>query len=198
MRQQQSPETKFERRLRAELKAIVVERGAAQAATRATVARPAWRWRAMRPGLALAAVAVAAVALIVDASDSGTPAAFAVETQPEGEVSVEIRSLEDAKGLETALGEAGVPASVNYLAAGMTCKEPRFRPAPWPEGDRSIVKGPGSGGGPIVFSVSRGAVGPDQTLVITASPSPEALLGVGVKLAEGTVEPCEPIPAPTS
>jgi hypothetical protein len=127
----------------------------------------------------------------------GAAAAFAVEPQPEGLVSVEIRSLEDAKGLEEALDEAGIPASVNYLATGLACKEPRFRSVPWPGGDRALVSGPGSGEGPFVFSISPDAVGPGQTLVITASPSPEVLLGVSqVEIAEGAVAPCEPVPAP--
>jgi hypothetical protein len=74
---QQSPETEFARRLRAELKAIVAERGAAQVAqdaTTATAATPAWRRRGPRlvlgGGVALAAVATA---LIVSAGDDSTP-----------------------------------------------------------------------------------------------------------------------------
>jgi hypothetical protein len=140
---------------------------------------------------------------------------------PEGAISVEIRSLEDAKGLEATLAEAGIPASVDYMAAGTACKEPRFKSVPWPEGTRVIVgakvTGTGPEGGPpfvvsapLRFSVSRGAVGPDQTLVITASagaqvpegfaPEAEGFFGPGsqVKLAEGSVAPCEPIPAATS
>jgi hypothetical protein len=200
MNQQQSPETEFARRLRAELTTIVAERAAAQT----TTTRSIWWRRDPRFALAGAALtAIAALALIVSASGNDTSAAFAVEAQPEGEVSVEIRSLEDAKGLEEALDEAGVPTSVNYLATGMACKQPRFQPAPWPDGARAIsmarVTGDGSFAfsGPLHFSISGDAVGPGQTLVITASASADGLFSVGTKveIAEGAVAPCEPVPA---
>ncbi len=207
MNQQQSPETEFARRLRAELTSIVAERRAAQAAhvaTSATTTRSVSRWRDPRLVLVSAGVtALAVVALIVSASGSDTPSAFAVEAQPEGEVTVEIRSLEDAKGLEQALDEAGVPASVNYLATGMTCKQPRFQPAPWPAGARAIKmakitgNGPFTFSGPLRFSISNDAVGAGQTLVVTASASAEGLFGAGtdVEIAEGAVAPCDPVPA---
>lgn len=204
MNQQQRPETEFARRLRAELTTIVAER-AAQAAQTTTNAATRSAWRRRDPRLALAGAAVTAlvvVALIVSASGSDTSAAFAVEAQPEGQVSVEIRSLEDAKGLEEALDEAGVPASVNYLATGMACKQPRFRPAPWPDGARAITMarvtgdGPFAFSGPLHFSISDDAVEPGQTLVITASASADGLFSVGTKveIAEGAVAPCEPVP----
>lgn len=207
MNQQQETESQFERRLRAELTAMVAERGvdwAARGATGATPARPAWRRRGPRLGLAVAAVAaIAAVALIVNASGGDTPAAFAVEAQPEGMVSVEISEIsspEDANGLEAALDEAGIPASVTYLAAGTACKEPRFRSVPWPEGARSVFVGPRDEGAPITFWISRAAVGPGRTLVVTALANSEGLFTVvsprQVELAEGTVLPCEPVPVP--
>lgn len=204
---QQGQETEYARRLRAELRAIVTERGAvtaAQAPTSGATTRPAWRHRGPRLAFAGAAVtAVVAVALIVSAGSGDTPAAFAVETQPDGEVSVEIHSLEDAKGLEEALYEAGVPASVNYLTTGMACKEPRFQPAPWPDGARAISiarvtgDGPYTFSGPLRFSITRDAVLSEQTLVITASESDQGFFSADtqVEVAEGTVAPCEPIPA---
>lgn len=200
MTQRQMPGDNFEERLLTHLKAQVTENAATEEASAggATIT-PAWRRRA--PRLALGAVAVmaaAAAAFAFSAGNDNTPAAFAVEPQPEGVVSVEIRSLEDASGLEVALDEAGIPASVNYLASGMACKEPRFQSVTWPEGDRVIVSGPGSGGGPFVFSVSRGAVGPGQTLVITGSPSAGVPLDAQVELAEGAVAPCEPVEAPSN
>lgn len=186
----------FEERLLTRLRAEVAERGATEEAPVAgTTVTPAWRRRAPRIslGAAVAAASVVAAVLAFSAGD-GTPAAFAVEAQPEGYVSVEIRSLEDAKGLEGQLDEAGIPASVSYLATGMACKEPRFQSVPWPNGDRAIISGPGNGNGPFVFTVSRDTVGPGQTLVITASPSPPDPFGAQVKIAEGAVAPCEPVP----
>jgi hypothetical protein len=194
---QRIPDDSFEERLLTRLKAEVTKRGTSEEASAGGAAVTQARSR-RPPHLALGAIAVIAslTALALSAGGNNTPAAFAVEAQPEGEVRVEIRSLEDAKGLEEALDEAEIPASVNYLATGMACKEPRFRLAPWPDGDRAIVTGPGSGTGPFVFSVGSGTVGPGQTLVITASGSLDA--GAEVELAEGAVAPCEPVPAPSS
>lgn len=208
MNQAQYPETEFSRRLRAELMAIVIERSQAgevwtPASTGASAGNEAsgstWRRYGSRLGIAgAAAAAIAIVVLIFSAGGSNTQAAFAIEPQPEGAVSVEIRSFEDASGLESALGEVGIPASVTYLPSGTACKEPRFRAAPWPAGSRSVVTGPESGEGPFVFRVSREAVAPGQTLVVTASPKAEAITSVHVDLAEGAVAPCEPVQAPAA
>lgn len=198
----------FEERALSLLKAEVAERGADEEG-RPTIA-PAWRRRGPRLALASAAVAsIAAAALIVNAGGGDTPVAFAVEPQPEGMVSVEVNSLEDAKGLEAALEEVGIPASVNYLPAGMACREPRFRRVPWPEGARAISvarivghgPSPFASVGPLRFLISRNAVEPGQALIITASPSTagegiEGIFNPGgqVELAEGAVAPCEPVP----
>ncbi len=204
MSNQESPETMFERRLRVDLESVVAERGAEQAARTAASevpASPVWRRRAPRLGLAGIAVAgVAAAVLIVNAGSGDTSAAFAVEAQPEGKISVEVSSLEDPAGLEKALAEAGVPASVTYLASGTLCKEPRFQAASSAEGERgALISGPISGEGPFNFTIGRDEVGPGQTLVITAWPGPGVLLlgAAEVKVAEGAVAPCDPVPAPT-
>jgi len=199
---QMSPETRFERRLRADLESFVAERGAEQAARTVASelpAKAAWRRRGPRLGLAtVAAAAVATGVLVVSAGGGDTPAAFAVELQPQGKVSVEVSSLEDPVGLEKALEEAGIPASVTYLASGTVCKEPRFQAAPSTAGEGgALISGPTGGGGPLDFTIGRGDVGPGQTLVVTAWPGPGVLLlgGAQVKVAEGTVAPCEPVPA---
>lgn len=199
MSEQRSAETEYARRLRAELTAIVAERGAERAAhtSRNTpTGKPVWHRHDPRLGLAGAAIAIiAVVALIVGASGNDTPAAFAIEAQPDGYVGVEIRSLEDASGLEKGLSEAGIPTSVTYLQSGMVCKEPRFRPAPWPKA-RVIVTGSGNSG-PIVFRVGSEAVGSGLMLVITASPSTYATVDTfQAEFAEGRVAPCDPVPAP--
>jgi len=196
--QQQIPGNNFEERLLARLKAEVAERGATEeAAAGGVTGTSAWRRRMPRLAVGAATAAASAAAVLAfSAGGDNPPAAFAVEPQPESMVSVEIRSLEDAKGLEAALDEAGIPASVRYLETGMVCKEPRFKSVPWPEGDRAFVTGPGSGDGPFVFSISRDAVGPSQTLVITASPGPAVLLDAQVEIADSAVAPCEPVPAP--
>jgi hypothetical protein len=200
MSEQQGPETEYARRLRAELTTIVADRGAERAAhtsRSAPTGKPVWHRRGPRLGLAGAAVAViAVVALIVGASGDDTPAAFAIEAESEGYVSVEIHSLEDASGLEEALGQAGIPASVTYLQSGMACKEPRFQPASGPKAARVMVTGSGDSG-PMVFRVDSEGVGSGLTLVITASPSTYATFDTfQAEFAEGTVAPCDQAPAP--
>jgi len=133
---EQKPNPDFEQRLLARLKAVVAERGAAAAEEQ--VASPSWRRRG--PRLALGAVTVLAavtVALIVSAGGGNPPAAFAVEPQKGGGVTIKIYSLEDASGLEQALEEAGIKSQVTWLPPGKVCREPHYTP--------SIVHLPGGG-----------------------------------------------------
>ncbi len=74
--------------------------------------RPAMRRRALA-GAAAAAVAVTAV--VAGSATVGTPAAFAVEQQGNGDITVTIHRLTDSSGLEKALGERGIDAEVTYL-----------------------------------------------------------------------------------
>ena len=220
MNRQRRPETDFSQRLRTELTQFVVERGRAESAVPPTPGTKARsfprRLRGVRLGLSVSAIGGILVAILIfSAGGSHTSPAFAVEPKPEGIINVEIRSLDDAKGLEEALDAAGVPSSVNYLAAGMTCKEPRFRQVPTPGGVRALTQAkaepesnPGKGpigaapglavSGPLTYSISRDAVGPGQTLIITASAEPEGLFGNNAaEIAEGAVAPCEPVPVST-
>jgi hypothetical protein len=234
----------FESRLLARLKAHVAERGDAAArreASEATTAPPVWRRRG--PRLALVGALVLAgvvVALIASAGGGKGSTAFAVEPQPGGGVTIKIFSLEDASGLEAALKEAGIRAQVNWLDAGMVCREPHYKP--------SVVHLPGGGvfggmsmggpGGGITISVgsndhSRAVLGeykrgeishqefqdslteranvnidprafrPGQSVVISGAPvpyggDPEGGNITSLGVAEGPVEPCEPVPAPPS
>ncbi len=118
---------------------------------------PGWRRRAPRLALGAAtAVAVIVAVLVFRAGGDPTPAAFAVEPQEGGGVTIKVYSLEDASGLEDALEEAGIRAQVTWLRPGMLCREPHFTP--------SIVKLPGggslsgfSGGGPGALTISVGS-----------------------------------------
>jgi hypothetical protein len=214
----------FEERLLTELRAVVEERaampagegvernrsneaerlhgGARDGATvRVGGAHAGLGGRRLAPRLVFGGAAVAAVAAGVLAVSSGTgdtSSAFAVEPQGDGTVRVEISSLSDAAGLEKALEEAGVKADVNYLAAGMVCREPRFTPtaaAKEQQGETSgSIRKTDSG---VVFTITRAGIGSDDTLLVTASPGPEGMGDmVGVAIAEGAVSPCDPVPAP--
>jgi hypothetical protein len=130
VKRKQGPDGNFERRLLDELKAVVAERGTKRAtASEGAAATPAWR---RAPRLALGAIVVLAAAVAVLVFRSGgdnTPRAFAVEPQQGGGVTIKIYSLEDAAGLERALEHAGIPAQVNWLPAGTTCRDRRLTPA---------------------------------------------------------------------
>jgi hypothetical protein len=213
----------FEGRLLAHLKAIVAERGVAadRRATAETATRaPAWRRRG--PRLAFVgtfALAAIVVALIASAGGGDGSTAFAVEPQPGGGVTIKIYSLEDAAGLEAALQEAGIRSQVNWLAAGMVCREPHYKPSVvhLPRGGTiggMTMAGPGA----ITIAVDSAdrprrshanltldpkAFRPDQSIVISGAPvpfdgDPEGGSITKVGVAEGPVEPCEPVPAPPS
>jgi hypothetical protein len=219
---QQTP-TDFEERLLSRLQATVAERGAAEAEAEAARVQPV---RRRAPRLALGgAVAAAAVTagLIVSAGGDNAPAAYAIEPQDGGGVDIEVYNLSDPTGLEGALEEAGIPSQVNYLPAGMTCREPHFQPSttttPQPDGGLApfrIIDMGGAG----TMTIGIGDLQPgevpanqpantiyfdpanfasDQTLILTGSPAPYGGDPTGgsvaqVRVAEGEVGPCEPVP----
>ncbi len=195
----------FEERLLAQLRVVVRERSelpAFQAPASAT-ATDGRSW-GLGPRLALGGAGVAAVAaavLVISSGTGDTPSAFAVEPQSGGDVRVEISSLSEAKQLETALDQAGVSSKIEYLEAGKACEEGRFaqaKPTPGNRIDVRIEIRQTSSG--TTFTVNRNAVGPGQTLVVTASPTAEGTPGpVGAQIAEGAIGPCVPVAAsPTS
>jgi hypothetical protein len=215
--------TVFEERLLSRLQATVTERGAAEAEAEAARVQPA---RRRAPRLALGgAVAAAAVTagLIVSAGGDSTSAAYAVEPQDGGGVNIEIYSLSDPTGLEGALESAGIPSQVNYLQAGMTCREPHFQPSTVattsPNGGVEPFRSFDMGGqGPMTIGIGDLHPGDvpanqpantvyfdpadfssDQTLILTGSPAPYGGDPTGgsvvqVRVAEGEVGPCEPVP----
>lgn len=209
MNQGQDQGVSFEERLLAELRAVVEERAAMPReagvernrpyATESLHSRMPGSGRLV-PRLIFGGAAVAAVAAAVLAVSSGTDdtsSAFAVEPQGDGEVRVEISSLSDAEGLEKALGEAGIKADVNYLAAGMACREPRFTPRTGAPEHRPMAIGIKETPDGTTFTINRDAVGPGETLLVTASPTAKGDGNmVGVQVADGAVSPCEPVPAP--
>jgi hypothetical protein len=131
-------QTTFEDRLLDRLRLVVAansappERGVRQPRRR--------RWPLAATGLAGAAVAAALIVVIA----GGTQTAYAIDTQPNGSVTVHIASLRDAAGLQEALRRRGIPALVDYSA---TCTR---MPAPPPGG----VTRHGAGG-PRGFEVHR-------------------------------------------
>ena len=161
------------------------------------------------------AAATAVVAIVATSSDV-TPTAYAVDSRPDGSITVEIRSLHDAAGLQRSLRAAGVPAVVDYAPAGTTgCV------APPPGGGTSdgpslsaggsgktdtgpslSVPGPGPGattmsnrisadGDGVTFTIVPGTIQPGQKLYITTSTGAMTSIGMAI----GTEKPA-PVCAP--
>jgi hypothetical protein len=95
----------FEQSLLNELRQHVVTR-------RAVVATPR---RRRSVGLAAGGLAAAAVALSFATNVVGPSAAYAVESEPNGDVVVTVRDLSDAGGLRGALSAKGISASITYV-----------------------------------------------------------------------------------
>jgi hypothetical protein len=148
---------RFEDRLLEHLRHVVATRPAPPAPA------PARRPQRARLGLAAAGVVAASVAVAVIATSGGvTPSAYAVESQPDGAVSVSIRSLDDADGLQRSLRAAGVPAVVDYVPSGSGgCT------APAPAGPAG-----GPQGGFMTHTETKGAGGGDLPSLSQSGPAP--------------------------
>jgi hypothetical protein len=211
----------FEERLLASLKADVAQRAGEEALAGGEAARAR---RRPGPRLALGAVAAAvtvAAALAFTAGGGNTPAAFAVEPQEGGGVTFKVYSVREASGLERALGEAGIRSQVTWLPAGTVCREPHFTPASAELATSGSLRALNVGGPqPLTLSVGSAedwreggesastswnldpeTFGPDESLVLSGSAAPyggdpEGGSVTYIRVAEGPVGPCEPVPAP--
>jgi hypothetical protein len=226
----------FEEKLLEDLKTVVAQRAAEQELSTETAPRSTSRRRAPRLALGTAAVLAAAAGVLVFNSGSDNASkAFAVEPQDGGGVTINVYSPEDAAGLEGALGEAGIRSQVNWLPAGMTCREPRFTPstakssmggtiggmtvggpAPamtigvmsaeqyserWREFQSGEISEDEFHGSTANLSLDPAGFRPDQTVVISGSRGPydgdpEGGFEAQFAIAEGPVEPCDPIKIP--
>ncbi len=202
---------RYEDRLLAELRALATANAAAgqsePSAPRTGVRR--------RPRLALAGVAggacAATAAFALISADEGSTA-YAVEPHGDGAVTVEIKELQDAAGLERQLREHGIPVEVDYVPAGQGCREPRFTPT------RRNLTLPMSlsqrDDGSVAFTVDKRHLAPGETLVISSSVPVTATdsankptagkparahdaVSVAIAVAEGEVAPCDPVEVPS-
>ena len=98
----------FEQSLLAELRQHV----AADSTSRAP-ARRRWSVRVAVGGLV--AAVTTAIALSLGTGLVGSSAAYAVETEPDGDLVVTVHDLSDAAGFEQALAAKGVDANVTYV-----------------------------------------------------------------------------------
>ncbi|WP_431934055.1 hypothetical protein [Nonomuraea jabiensis] len=138
-------------------------------------------------GLAAAVAAAVAVPLMSDAP------AFAVVKNPDGTVTVRINEFVRPKDLEKRLREEGVPAVIDYVPYGQTCRQPRGRNVPQP--DRMPLR-PAEDSRD--FSIDPKDFGPDDTLVVQMHSANGDLTksnGGSVSVIRGPVAPCELVPA---
>jgi hypothetical protein len=135
----------------------------------------------------------AAVAAAVLINGAASPA-FAVTPRADGSIEVFISDFSDSGGLEEALAAEGVRASVDYLPEGKTCKEPR--------GEHAAVgrmkTGLGARDGGVAFTITRGAVGSDETLVLAVSGGGDGKMPSALQLTviKGEPNECVPVPVP--
>jgi hypothetical protein len=187
----------FEENLLAQLKNVVANRAVDSAApmTGRSARRP--RRRLVLAGGAV--VAVAAVAAIAGPSVLGlhTSAAYAVERDPDGSIRVSIYDYRDPKGLQQRIEAFGVKAAVDYLPAGMTCREPRADFVPPTRMPREMVDWAPLSSKDHYFKVHPQYIAPGQTFVYTVQVSTNRhgrSQRFAIRLANGPVAPCTPVP----
>ncbi|MDM7853890.1 hypothetical protein [Cellulomonas alba] len=148
-------------------------------AGRRTRVRPARRTVALVAG-GVAATGATAVALALGTSVAGPAAAFAVESQPDGDVVVTVHDLSDASGLEHALAAKGVDADVRYVP-GFTQDEGSARHAGAPGAACDIALAKVDGG--LRFTLGAAQIASGARLDIVTSGSSPSDVGSPVEVA---------------
>lgn len=157
------------------------------------------RGRRVRIG-ALAGAGVLAVAAAVAApvliGQHGSSAAWAVQTRADGSVEVTIHQLRDPAGLERRLVEAGIPAYVGFVPAGMVCAQRTIR------SDFSV---PGKGlefpddDSADTFIVHPGRLNPDERLALTGyADTSGQIAAMHINVIPLTEERCQIVPMDNS
>jgi hypothetical protein len=152
-----------------------------------------------RAAAAGAALAVATVAVVGGPSMFGLrpTAAYAVQRDPDGSIRVSVYDYRDPQGLQRRIEGFGVKAAVDYLPAGMTCREPRADYVPPDRMPREMVDWSPLGSRDHYFKIHPEYIGPDQTFVYTVQVSSDRRgrsQRFAIRLANGPVAPCTPVP----
>ncbi|GII96916.1 hypothetical protein [Sinosporangium siamense] len=154
------------------------------------------RWSAVAAG-------AAAVTMTVTLFGGGATSAYAVTTEPDGSVRVQINEFRDSAELEAELADAGVKAVIDYLPANQTCQQSRGEQVA--KGGQMKISTNSDGQG-IEFEIPKGQIGAGETLVLAISVDPEGAVKPPVatimKIIKGPVAPCEatalPLPSDKS
>lgn len=168
--------------------------------------RGAVRPRRSRARLVLVAAATLAVAglVVVVVPGLGTTAAYSVQEGNAGTITVEVRRLEDAEGLEAELAKHGVTADITYVPDRQECAPGRYVPVVRRLPGLGLTMGsdllrvtlpPGSirAGETFVLAVSGEAIPPQS------EPDDDGVIDGGgfagwtdFNVTAGPVRPCEP------
>ena len=192
----------FEDRLLGELRLVVAERASdAGRPSGHPGGHPARGGRRFAlAGTVAVVVALAGMSGLLHHFGDGAPPAYAVTRHGDGSVTVEVRSLRDAAGLQRALRAAGIPAVVRYTPPGKTCPLGWFQPARTHVGvavGSSVLRTNHS----ARFTIAR-RIPPGDTLVIATTGrrrSHSAVYGaLEVAVARGPVGACHLVPAPSA
>jgi hypothetical protein len=172
----------FEDRLLLELQDVV------RAQTPAQPGRPHRVRNRSVAGTAVAAAAATVAALVMT---GGASAAYAIDDH-DGTVTVTIKGLSDAAGLQKALRAKGVSAYVDYAPAGKSCQQPRGQLA----GGQGRVSGSAEkSAGLATFSINPGTLKPGVSVVVetTGGSGPTS---IRVVFIQGPVAACTLVDAP--
>lgn len=155
--------------------------------------RPRRRALAQLKGWSAATAGVVTAGVVAAFTVAGTGAAYAVETNPDGSVTVRIEEFAQPELLQADLEEAGIRAAVTYVPDGQTC-------APSPAGTQGkVVPGqeprlePGQDGDGASFRIRKDQIKRDQTLVLMATfqvDDPAQASSISLQVVEGQVMPC--------
>lgn len=204
MNTEQPRRVDFEERLLHELRGLLVaepssKREPPRRKTRTSVALRPRRRLALAGGLAVLLVVAAGTGMPL--LTGGAAPAYAVSTNDDGTVTVEINSLTDAAGLESELREAGIRAVVEYLPPGKTCKQPWYTPVSQDHGpghERATTREvEHTSDGDTRFTIGKHHP-TDATLVIMAQSGAEpGATSIAVDYAQGRVDACVIVDAPS-
>ncbi|MFI1992063.1 hypothetical protein [Actinoplanes sp. NPDC020271] len=148
------------------------------------------RWRPALVAVAVAAVVAAAVPML------HTQAAYAVERDPDGSIRITIRQYTDAAGLQRRIESFGVRAAVDFLPAGTVCQGPRAAFVPPEQMPLALVDWSTLSEPDHYFKVHPERIGPGQTFVYAAQIN-KGTTKAAIRLADGPVGPCVPVPGTT-
>lgn len=173
------------------------------------VEQPAVRPRVSRSRLLLGAAATvaAATAMVVAVPGLGAAPAYSVQEGNSGTITVEVRRLQDAKGLEAQLAKYGVGADITYLPRRQECAPGRYAPVDRTLSGMGVTMGaqllrvtlpPGTvrDGETFVMAVSGEAIPPSSS-----EPMQDGIIDMGgfsgwtdFSVTAGPVQPCRIVP----